>query len=635
MKNETGEKKDSQPEAGNSLIPELSLDDLNKQIAMAEKRGDEDAVLRLKKDIYIQENTRLLTENVNNQDKLRKEIGLLEKEGKDPSTVKESLKRLETEQKDLENKLLAVSVKTKTDDLENQLNKQVNEADKIAVDIDDPKFKNEEQLLKKEEIAVVAGAEAIMSLNVKDFTLDSLDKEIKAYRTEIKKGEQKNASGKYNEEQILENENKLRRAEEIKKIRLEYEQELKDKELKYQEYEKQLHEKQQDINQTEAWDDDKRAKLVEEKEKIETEFQKFVKDELEPLKAGKKFEVKKENKNIEKSNQEEGNPSEGLEVIKDLAQISAAGLAVEELLKKDETAKNADKGNNKIPENVLEKDNEEKFKKIAGQGAEIVYKSIASRIGVKFLTDLGLTTWAKLGDALHQGESKLFKFAKSNDIYRLLSDKKNTKEVMKVLSEQDEKKKETAQRVEAVRAKIENNERLTSEEKKKYLEQLEGLLDKASLATQANNKNSQEELEKLTRAYLESKSSVVGVAKDMANTVLTVSGALVLRAAMYGASAVAERVSKAGKKYQREYTGQEEKPSKIKYLVKDLCINSVKETMKGLALSKTDEKGRQLKAWERGLNVLRSAGTVYLAAGIGGDAWRQWSDGSEGFTWFY
>lgn len=582
------------------------LINIKKQLSVAEKNGDEPEVIRLESSIYQTENIKSLSDNQARQLELKKEIEILEKEKKDPSSSEKAIRELEIEQKNIEKRLIALAVKTKSEGLENNLDQQIKEADKIATGIDDPILNNEIDNLEKAQISAVAGAEAAMNLNIKDFSLEDLDKEIKSYRKEINQGETKNTSGKYNEQQVLDNEIKLRRAEEIKSLRVAYEGELKNQEIKYKEYENKLYHKQREIEATEAWDKDKITKLKQEKSDLENEFQKFVKDEVEPLKAGRLFEVgEKKNNTSAETKTTSGSKSE-----------TAVGVAPETSKKNEATS---------------EKKNNKKYNKIASQGTEILYKSISSRLGVKFLADIGLTTWAKLGDKLLFSDSKLFKFAKNNDIYRLLSDKKNTKEVMKVLKEKGGESHQLSVKIEAVKTKISSNERLSAEEKDKYLEQLKGILMNASEKTTANQKQTADELQKLTRSYLESKSSSVGIVKDAANTALTLSGAVVLRAAMYGASAMAERLLKASKEYQREYTGSEKKPDKISYMIKDLCITSVKETMKGFALSKTDTKGKQLKGWERGLNLVKSLGTGYLIAGIGGDAFHEISNSSYVF----
>lgn len=478
------------------------------------------------------------------------------------------------------------------------------ESDGLPGKIADPEFIKDSLEIDTQANAVAAEAGALMAGNLKEHNIEALDQNIGQLRAEIKTAE----AGR-DEAKVLESEAKLRRLENIKALRVAYEKDLQTNDDKYSEYSKQLSAKQAEIDSTEAWDEDKKRNLISEKQRLEEEFQSFVKDELEPTKAGRLLSVvdKPVSKSQEfiteetdnSSGKPESQPGAATELNK--AKESLANIQAEE-----EAAKHPDEAR------------ESKFNKIASTSIEVTYKTTASIIGVKFLSDIGLTAWAKLGDAAGKGESKLFKFAKSNDIYKVLKDKTDSKEVLSVLSEGEKSKLEVAKKVAAVREKIDANKRLTPAEKEQYLKKLESVLQKGSESSEANNKKSQAELKQLTKSYLESKSSVSTIVKDAANTALTFSGFMAARAVVYGGLAASERVMKAKQEYSKQYAGEAEKPGLAKHIVKDLCITSVKETLKGLVLSRTDAKGQELTKLQRATNLIKSAGAIARIVGIGG-----------------
>lgn len=485
--------------------------------------------------------------------------------------------------------------------------------------------------------------------DLKDYNLGTLDSEMLQAREAIKSAE----AGR-NEEEVLKNEARLRQLEKLKSARSDYENDLLANDRQYSEYVNRLATKQAEIDSVEAWDEEKKNELISEKQQLEAVFQAFVKEKLEPAKRGRRLDSAKQTDAVEGENaavsgqgepEAEAKNNEDLNIINDEAMLGGEPTPQSEKEEKSETSvevsttkpnegrQDGTDNPETVPVKNIENDSSsEGVKKFAGALVGTTYKTVTSIIGVKLLTDLGLSAVAATGKLAGKllGSEKieknfLFEAAKQNDLYQTLRDKfgkrgagQAREELKKEFGQEIPAEAEAiAAKLDSIKTKLAEKKNWSEEQKQAYLAKIEAVLTKAAGQSQAQRQETSNHLENLTEAYLKDKVASMTVLKDASNLILSAFGFQAFRSLAYASVSVYQRGEKASQEYDKGLViGEKPASSRFKHVIKDVCIGSVKDTWRELTFSNKGEE--KTGGWQKSINFIKGVGTLSRAIGIGG-----------------
>lgn len=274
--------------------------------------------------------------------------------------------------------------------------------------------------------------------------------------------------------------------------------------------------------------------------------------------------------------------------------------------------------------------------KITKVTVSTLYKTYGSITGLKFLMDMGLTMTAGAGHLLAKmsqakfGErvenSTFMETVKSNDMYSYLHDsfaETGARKTRQGLKEEfvslPAGAEQVADKMDALKNKIENNSKLSPEQKEEYLNKVKAILEESSKESETNKNVHRDKLGKLTEAYVSNQVSGLSLTRDALNLGFSATGFMGARAAAYFGIAVAQRIAKAEIQYGKMLDQEKQEKgidSKTSFVLKDLFINSTKETIRGLSLSSSDGE-KKLTKTQRAVNFIKEAGAVARVFGIG------------------
>ncbi len=275
--------------------------------------------------------------------------------------------------------------------------------------------------------------------------------------------------------------------------------------------------------------------------------------------------------------------------------------------------------------------------------AETAYKTITSVFGVKFATDLaraGVGVTAKLLGK----ETKI----SHGDIYNYVAGLKGTKKEKKDLAEltqsiiegvvskaienspsgpsspegtPDNEGSIVVTKMEELKKKIQQAEYIKNEDKELLYQKLEEILAKNEKEKKLTEQQKIAETQKALALFVQNKVSGISIARDALNTALTASGLFAARGIMYAGAAVLERGTKASKQYKKDKFLEKDTPasweSKTKFVFKDVAVNSVVETLCGLAGQGITKERKDEGKRARAVDFIKAAGSVARMVGIG------------------
>ena len=216
-----------------------------------------------------------------------------------------------------------------------------------------------------------------------------------------------------------------------------------------------------------------------------------------------------------------------------------------------------------------------------------IYDTLGVLSGYKFAGDLVLGAFGK------------------GDIYNYLRQKTEIKKEKRIVKESLVKGEK-----ERVKQVIEASKNISSEEKKVLLDRLEAIdqeyQEKSTDLEEEKKAKVQEEL----NLYIQNKIKGAKIAKDAANLVLMRAGFGMLRGGSYLLASMIERGQKASDSYKKGVSTAEVKESKIKFILRDLLVNSTRETLRALA-----GKGKTKESEHKRIDQIQAFGT--LARGLG------------------
>jgi hypothetical protein len=243
--------------------------------------------------------------------------------------------------------------------------------------------------------------------------------------------------------------------------------------------------------------------------------------------------------------------------------------------------------------------------------AKVGYDTVTSVLGIKIITDA--VRWVKSGEGDLAQWWKGRKEAKETkesiatayeSITRLFEQTKNSKTL--------EESEKIAEHLADLKAKIEATD--IPEDAKQTLRKRLGTITERNDNDLAEAKKERDyEMRNLMDNYIQNKVSGIKIARDAMNFALTATGLAALRGAMYAFASGLERASKARQKFAKETDGKEK--SEIKYVAKDVFVNSAIETARALT-GRGDKAGASRKT--KVIDFIKAFGTVARGFGIYG-----------------
>lgn len=251
------------------------------------------------------------------------------------------------------------------------------------------------------------------------------------------------------------------------------------------------------------------------------------------------------------------------------------------------------------------------IKKVAGK---VGYDTITSVLGIKLITDAlyaikgkgDLAEWWKgrkeskgSRDAIGEAYQSLLEYFEKN--------KKN-----KTLEESEKVEKRLAE----FKKQVESSH-ISPEEKKALFDRLWVISMKHQEDTGVARKERNNEAQRTLDAYFQAKISGMKIARDALNFALTATGLSMLRGLAYAGASIAERAGKAKREYARKTFGASEKKAELKFVAKDVFVNSAIETARALSL-----RGEKKDAGvaRKTIDFIKALGTVARGFGIYGVA---------------
>lgn len=250
--------------------------------------------------------------------------------------------------------------------------------------------------------------------------------------------------------------------------------------------------------------------------------------------------------------------------------------------------------------------------KVAGK---VSYDTITSILGIKLATDAvyGLATGK--GDLAQwwkgRKESKGSKEAITVAYNSLVESFEKVKE-NKVLAETESIEKRLAD----FKTQVESA-KISSEAKKALIDRLWAITIEHQEDLKRAKEERDEDVWRVLEIYVQGKISGIKIAKDAMNFAFTATGLSMLRGVVYAATAVTERVVKAEKEYAKQTLDADAKESELKFVAKDVLINSAIETARALS-GRGDKKGASVKT--KIVDFIKALGTVARGFGIYGVA---------------
>lgn len=243
---------------------------------------------------------------------------------------------------------------------------------------------------------------------------------------------------------------------------------------------------------------------------------------------------------------------------------------------------------------------------------KVSYDTVTSVLGVKLITDAlyaikgkgDLAEWWK-GRKESKGSREAINEAYQNLIESFEKNKKN-----KTLEESEK----IVQHLADLKTKVESAD-ISPEEKKALLDRLWLISMKHEQDSKATAKDRNKQVDSALDSYIQGKISGMKIARDGLNFALTATGFAMLRGLMYAGTAIAERAGKARKEFDKKTFGANEKKTELKFVAKDVFVNSAIETARALT-GRGEKEG--VGGVKRTVDFIKALGTIARGFGIYG-----------------
>ncbi|MFH1088998.1 MAG: hypothetical protein V1716_01075 [Candidatus Uhrbacteria bacterium] len=168
-------------------------------------------------------------------------------------------------------------------------------------------------------------------------------------------------------------------------------------------------------------------------------------------------------------------------------------------------------------------------------------------------------------------------------------------------------------RAQRLNERIKNSNFLTGQQKTEMLAKVKEIVKQTGEDLKVLEDRRNQEIADLIEANIQTRVKGTTVVKEAVNTLAVLTGLQSLRGVAYGSVALVERAQKLS----RERTEGKRDFEGVGGWAKEMVINGFRETGKGLIISRTDIRGRELSGRERFQNATRAYGTLGRFVGLG------------------